>query len=131
AAGKGLLYQNSEVLLAEYSKNPNDGSVLGAEAPGDDLTAYVDVKSLTNVLLGTQIQWQISNNWSLAAGAGAAYLFDIQHQAIQSTSLVPQGQSPQQIFTPSEITEKFAHWNQWDLRINASLQFHMTTNWSL
>jgi hypothetical protein len=130
-AGKGLLYQNTEVLLAEYSNNSSDGSVLSAEAPGDDLSAYLDVKSVSNALIGTQIQWQISNKWSFAIGATAAYLFNIQHQAIQSTSLVPEGQSPQQIFTPSEITEKFAHWNEWDLRMNASIQYHMTGNWSL
>ncbi|MBK7426398.1 MAG: hypothetical protein IPI60_04830 [Saprospiraceae bacterium] len=131
ATGKGLLYQNTEVLLAEYNNNPSDGTVLGAEAPDDDLSAYLDVKSVSNALIGTQVQWQISNKWTFAIGATAAYLFNIQHQAIQSTSLVPVGQSPQQIYTPSEITEKFAHWNEWDLRMNTSIQYHLTGNWSM
>lgn len=130
-AGKGLLYQNTEVLLAEYSNNDSNGSNLGAEAPGDDLSAFVDLKSVTNVLGGAQIQWQFAGNWTFALGANATYLFNIQHQAIQSTSLVPQGQSPQQIFTPSEITERFVHWNHWDLRMNASIQYHMTGHWSM
>ena len=130
-AGKGILYQNTEVFLAEFSNNQTDGSILSSEAPDDDLSAYLDIESVSNALIGTQIQWQFCNKWSLALGASAAYLFNIQHKALQSTSLVPEGQAPQQIFTPSEITENFAHWNQWDLRMNASLQFHMTKNWSM
>lgn len=131
AAGKGLLYQNTEVLLSEYSNNATDGTILGSEAPSDDLSAFVDVKSVSNVLLGTQVQWNISNNWTLGMGVNAAYLLNIQHQAIQSTSLLPEGQEPQQIFTPSEISEKFAHWNNLDFRLNASLQYHMTGKWSM
>ncbi len=131
AAGKGLLYQNTEVLLSEYSNNDTDGTILGSEAPSDDLSAFVDVKSVSNVLMGTQMQWNISNKWTLGIGMNAAYLFNIQHQAIQSTSLLPEGQEPQQIFTPSEISEKFAHWNNWDFRLSASIQYHMTGKWSM